>query len=45
MQNVVNAMLTMTNKTKFSDIQEGVKGVFDTLANSLIVNYYFFCLI
>jgi hypothetical protein len=39
MQNVVDAMKTMTNQTKFSDLQESLKGVFETLANSLIVIY------
>ena len=39
MKNVVSALQTMSNQTKFSDLQDSVTGVFNTLANSLIVTY------
>ena len=41
MTQIVDAMNSMSNQTTFESLQQGFGGVFDTIANSLIVKQIF----
>ena len=40
MESVVSALNKMSNDTKFDDLQQSFNGIFDTIANSLIVKRF-----
>ena len=42
MTQVVDAMNSMSNETTLESLQQGFSGIFDTIANTLIVNDFKF---
>jgi len=42
---LVSNLKTLSKKSGIEDVKEGANGIFDSIANSLIVNLKLFCLI